>query len=157
MNAPLKPKQKFIKIIFLLLSYVVVAVVVWKVTTKMQTSPEYQQQQVQKQVQMTLKKVSELTIVPTGETPQIAVIQDIEALKKNQPFFTDAENGDKVLIFSQARKAIIYRESAHKIINIALNIDTEADVTAQQKQAPTPVQTEVGASTTISTEESNDR
>jgi len=128
-----KPKRKFIKIIFLLISYLVVALIVWKLTTKMQTSPEYQQEQAQKQIEMTVKKVAELTILPTGETPQIAVIQDVAALKKDQPFFTDAENGDKVIIYGQARKAIIYRESVNKIVNIALNIDTSA---AAEQQAP---------------------
>ena len=154
MNEPSKPKRKFIKIIILLISYLVVALVVWKLTKGMQTSPEYQQQQAQKQIEMVVKKVGELTMLPANETPQVAIIQDVEALKKTQPFFADAENGDKVLIYVQAKKAIIYRESTDKIVNIALNIDTAPDTTGQQQvtQPETPATTAT-QETSTSTEE----
>lgn len=57
------------------------------------------------------------------ETPTIATVEDVSRLE-SQPFFDRAENGDKILIYTEARQAIIYRESERKIINvgpIALN------------------------------------
>lgn len=129
---------KFFKIILLLISYAIVAFVVWKYTLKTQQSAEYQQAQAQKQVEMIIKKVQQLAVLPTDETPQIAVIQDVDALKKNQDFFTDAQNGDKILVYAQARKAIIYREEENKIVNIALNITAESNTTNVQPQPEAP-------------------
>lgn len=72
-------------------------------------------------------KVALLMQLPT-EKPTVATIKDITKLK-DQPFFNGAKNGDKVLIFTEARKAVIYRESENKIINsgpIAVTSDQEA-------------------------------
>ena len=62
-------------------------------------------------------KVSKLISVPNDETPTLATVTDKTKLK-DQPFFKDAENGDAILIFPQAKKAIIYRESSNKLINV---------------------------------------
>jgi cell division protein FtsN len=63
-------------------------------------------------------KVSKIMQLP-DETPVIVEIgsDDLDKLKEAQEFFKDAQPGDKVLIFSQAQKAVIYRESDNKIIN----------------------------------------
>ncbi|MBI5357887.1 hypothetical protein HZB74_03515 [Candidatus Saccharibacteria bacterium] len=55
--------------------------------------------------------------VPQGEEPTIATVQDVSKLQ-NQAFFKNAQNGDKVLIYSQAKKAILYRPSTDKIIEV---------------------------------------
>jgi hypothetical protein len=60
-------------------------------------------------------KVSKIQQVP-DETPTLATVQDADKLRE-QEFFKDAENGDKVLIFTEAKKAIIYRESDNRVIN----------------------------------------
>lgn len=62
--------------------------------------------------------VSKLIDLPTDEEPTIATVSDIEKLK-NQPLFAKALNGDKVLFFANAQKAILYRPSADKIIEVA--------------------------------------
>lgn len=65
-----------------------------------------------------LARVSKITLLPSGETPTIATISDPEKLK-SQPFFNEAQTGDKVLIYTNARKAYIYRPSINRIISIA--------------------------------------
>jgi len=62
--------------------------------------------------------VAQLTELPTGETPTIATVSDASKLK-NQAFFAKAQNGDKVLIYTQAKRAYLYRPSTDKIIEIA--------------------------------------
>lgn len=146
-----KPKKRLSKIILLLISYVIVAVIVWKFTLKTQESTEYQQEQARKQVEVIVKKVSRIAVLPTSETPQIAVIQDVDILKKNQDFFIDAQNGDKILVYAQARKAIIYRESEDKIVNIALNIGAENTAT-QAEPEKTAVEVEEKTTEATSTE-----
>lgn len=62
--------------------------------------------------------VGKLLVLPEGETPTIATVSDLEKLK-SQPFFINAKNGDKVLIYTNAKKAILYDPVAHKIIEVA--------------------------------------
>lgn len=65
-----------------------------------------------------LKKISEFMILPTDEEPNVATVLDINQLK-DQPFFAQAQNGDKVIIYTKADKAILYRPGTNKIVNIS--------------------------------------
>jgi hypothetical protein len=62
--------------------------------------------------------VGKLIVLPTDELPTIATVSDPEALK-DQVFFAEAKRGDKVLIFTNAKKAILYDPVANKIVNVA--------------------------------------
>ena len=64
------------------------------------------------------KKVGKLMFVPKDEVPTIATVVNPEDLK-GQSFFVDAKAGDKVLIYKNAKKAILYDPIADKIITIA--------------------------------------
>lgn len=64
-----------------------------------------------------ISQVGELFILPKGETPTVAAIQDLSKLK-GQEFFSDAKNGDYVLIYSQAKVAFLYREPEGKLVNV---------------------------------------
>ncbi len=64
-----------------------------------------------------ISKVSELYLFPEGETPTVATVSDPELLK-NQSLFLTSEKGDNVLIFLKSRKAVLYRPSLNKIIEI---------------------------------------
>lgn len=69
----------------------------------------------EEEIKSLVEKVAKQVDIP-DEIPTIATIKDITKLT-TQPFFKDAQNGDKVLIFTEARKAVIYRESTDKVIN----------------------------------------
>lgn len=61
--------------------------------------------------------VGKLYQLPRDETPVVAKVQDKEKLK-DQPFFQNAENGDRILIYQGAKVAIVYREKENKLINV---------------------------------------
>ncbi len=83
------------------------------------------------------EKIGKLILLPEGETPTLATVSDPEALKKDQPFFNQAEAGDKVLIYTTARKAILYSVSKSKIIEVApVNIGAQDTVTPPAPKAP---------------------
>ena len=71
-----------------------------------------------KQVSDTLGKVAKLAVVPTNETPTVATVANAAKLK-GQSFFANAKDGDKVIVYSQAKEAILYRPSTNQIVTIA--------------------------------------
>ena len=65
-----------------------------------------------------VKEVGKYLELPSNETPTIATISEKERLN-SQPFFKNAQNGDKVLIYTNSEMAILYRPSTKKIIQYA--------------------------------------
>lgn len=70
------------------------------------------------EIKSLIEKVGKIAELPVGETPTVATISDKEKLK-DQAFFAQAENGDKVLIYPEAKKAYLYRPRTGKIVDIA--------------------------------------
>jgi len=64
-----------------------------------------------------LKKLGALVVLPEGEEPVVATVTDKDKLK-DQPIFAKAENGDKLIIYAQAKKAYLYDEKNNKIKDI---------------------------------------
>lgn len=62
-------------------------------------------------------RVGELILLPTNEVPTVATVSDLSLLK-DQAFFKNAKNGDKVLIYANAGKAILYDPVVNKIIEV---------------------------------------
>lgn len=91
-----------------------------------------------------VQELSQYLELPTDEAPTLATVTDREKLA-DQPFFLRAENGDKVLIYSQSGKAILYRPDTKKVIDM-----TTADV---QRPVENPEATEAQASESTEPEE----
>ena len=56
--------------------------------------------------------------LPTSEKPTIFEVTDKNAVK-TQPFFEKAEKGDKALVYTNAKLAVLYRPSTNQIINVS--------------------------------------
>ncbi|HEU5187873.1 MAG TPA: hypothetical protein VFT87_05235 [Candidatus Saccharimonadales bacterium] len=82
--------------------------------TKLKNSPETVEKETTQRI---VDKVGSMFILPEGEQPTVAQVQDKEKLK-DQTFFAKAENGDYILIFANAKLAILYREKINKFVNV---------------------------------------
>ena len=72
-----------------------------------------------------LAEISKIIVLPDNEIPVIATVNDPIKLS-DQPFFIKAKVGDKVLIYPNNKKAILYSPENNKIIEVApLNIETQ--------------------------------
>ncbi len=76
------------------------------------------QQVMQKEAQALIEKISKLIVLPTDETPTVATVTDPDKLK-DQAFFANAVTDDKVLIYTNAKKAILYSPTTNKIVDVA--------------------------------------
>ncbi|MBP9817868.1 hypothetical protein KBC75_03920 [Candidatus Shapirobacteria bacterium] len=77
------------------------------------------------------QEVSKLMVLPS-ETPRIGEVTDKTKLI-GQKFFEQSEDGDKVLIFDKALKAVLYRPSLNKIIEVT-------ELTGENQPTPTVVE-----------------
>ncbi len=101
-------------------------------------------------------EVGKLIELPQSESPTVATVSDKTKLA-GQAFFENAQNGDKILIYAQARKAKLYRPSINKIIEVAavnlgqtqptqapiLNIQQTASPTVEVSPTTTPTQNNI--------------
>lgn len=118
----------------LLLTTIMVALILVAVGASVYFFTQYQQAKTllkdpknasQQEIKALVTKVGKLITLP-NETPTIATVAD-KAKLKDQPFFDQSENGDNVLIYVKAKKAILYRPSINKIIDVApVNIKEQA-------------------------------
>jgi len=90
---------------------------------------------VEKETADLVAKVGRHMILPTDETPQVAEISDATLAAKEQPFYAGAQNGDRLLVYLNLRKAIIYSPARDLIVNVG-PIYMEEDGTAQPAPAP---------------------
>ena len=86
-------------------------------------------------------KVGKLMALP-DENPTVATVTDVEKLK-DQQFFANAANGDIVLFYASLKKAILYRPSLNKIIDVSILTLASKDQTA----TPSAQATESGQKT----------
>lgn len=131
-----------------IISFMVVAVLVLAAIPSYYFYTKYQKSQqllknpseaARQEVQALTAQVGKYIELP-NEEPTVATVSDKDKLK-DQPFFQKAENGDKVLIYTQARKAILYRPAANKIIEVSTvnigGVAGEATASGNVTQKPT--------------------
>lgn len=65
-----------------------------------------------------VSRAGRLILLPTGETPTVASINDVEKLK-SQVFFAKAKSGDKVIFYQNSKRAYLYDPVVDKILEVA--------------------------------------
>lgn len=93
------------------------------------------------EAQKIIAAVGKLIVLPKDETPTIATVTDSTKLK-NQPFFAKASNGDKILIYSKAKKAILFNPTQNVVVEVApVNLGKNQEVAGTTASAPTQIPT----------------
>ncbi len=128
--------QKIKKYVFPIITIVAIGSAVF-MYLQLRTLNKNPQEEAKKEALELNELVGKFVLLPEGEIPTIATVSDPAALK-DQSFFNNAQKGDKVLIYSQAKKAILYRQSINKIIEIAPLNNNENKTNIIENPAPTP-------------------
>ncbi len=101
-----------------------------------------------KQIQTMTANASKYTTLPQDEDPVTATVTDKNVLP-HEAFFSNAQNGDKILLYKKNKKAILYRPSTTQVIAVAKLNYQNGSSTVTQKQIPVTASLSVvaGAST----------
>jgi len=70
-----------------------------------------------KEVKSVVAKVGHHVILPSDETPALATVTDTSKLKNNK-FLSQGKSGDKILIYAKWQRAVLYRPSLDKVVDI---------------------------------------
>lgn len=65
-----------------------------------------------------VKEVRKIMVLPETDIPAVFDIQDPVLLTSQQAFFAGAEKGDKLLVYPQLGKAIVYSPKRKMIVNV---------------------------------------
>ena len=97
---------------------------------KITSSPTWQ---AQKEYDATITALGKLMELPSGQAA-VATITDVEKLREVEPFFEKAENGDRLITYSEALKAILYRPATGKIIDVVPLVINNNEAVQNQEQ-----------------------
>jgi len=82
--------------------------------------------------ELTVSAVGKILELP-NEEPVLTIVTDSEK-NSGQSFFANAQNGDKVLMYTSSNKAVLFRPGSNKIINVAQIPGTTACTTEQASE-----------------------
>jgi hypothetical protein len=74
------------------------------------------QKAVDRQTTALINTVGSLIQLPPNETPTVAEVSNAAQAKTQSNFFASAQNGDRALLYVNAKQAILYRPSTNKVI-----------------------------------------
>lgn len=133
------PKKKFIIITLITILILILSsgLVFFFYPKSSPTTTPVSEEATQKETTDIMAALGKIAELPQNETPTIATVSDKDKVK-NQTFFIHAQNGDKVLIFAQAKRAVLYRPSSGKVIEIT---------TISVGPSPTPIQVSTPSAT----------
>ncbi len=90
------------------------------------------------EIKKLVTQVGKHFLLPANETPHAITLANVDSLKKNQPFFANAKNGNILLVYS--REVILYDPVIDKVINVAqIRIAPSAPPQTSDNSVVTPV------------------
>lgn len=119
-KSKISPRKLFSKLLFLgvVIAMAVFASLYFNAQKQLSilSSTQGQTALAQKEIKEVTEQLGKLTILPSEEAV-VATILDAKALATQSAFYANAQNGDKLVVFSQAQKAYIYSPSKNIVVN----------------------------------------
>lgn len=85
-----------------------------------------------------IEAVNKRITLPTNEVPVLATVEDVEKLR-DQDFFKEARNGDKILMYRSNKKAYLYRpETDEVLVQAPLIYQDQQELIASGSGKPAP-------------------
>lgn len=111
--------RRNIKLVLAVLGVLAVGILVWQYLEAKSELNRYTDpvKAVEKESKDLVSQVGQVMVLPQGEQPVPAEVSD-ESRFANNPAFEGVKNGDKLLIYQEKRKVIIYRPSTNQIVNV---------------------------------------
>lgn len=98
-------------------------------------NPEIVQKKAEQELVQLVEEVGKLVMLPEGEDPILMTIEDESGVDKSKEFFEKAKNGDKILIYKEAKKAYLYRPSEDKLVSVApVSIGSETNEKVEEEK-----------------------
>lgn len=117
-------------VIFCLAAAVVVTLILFQRTRselRQLATPEGQAERAKLEATETHQALQKVAIVP-DEQPLVATILDGEKLRAQSPLYTDAQTGDKIVIYPTAQKMFVFRAASNKVVSMGpLSLEAPAE------------------------------
>lgn len=81
---------------------------------------------VEAEIDSLLAQFSKAILFPADERPQLATIENATTLTTENRFFSGSQDGDKVLIYTEAQKAYILSPARNLVVNVGPIVDESA-------------------------------
>lgn len=97
-----------------------------------------------------IAEINSIIYLPPDEQPTIATVTNVEKLKQEQPFFADASNGDKLLVYAKSQQAFLYRPVEKKLVKVGTFVSNDvqgSSIKAFENREPLQVEIRNGSST----------
>ncbi len=96
-----------------------------------------------------VSQIGKLIVLPTNELPTLTTISDVTKLN-DQPFFKNAKKDDKLLVYTNAKWAVLYRPSENRIIEVGAFDASELATAPPSTPSPTPSPVPTASPTPVS-------
>lgn len=94
---------------------------------------------IQQEEDALVAKVRAIIDLPEEERPTVATVSDVDKLQ-DQQFFAKAIEGDKLLVYNDSKKAVLYRPSENRVVEVGnLNINEQGEVAGIKNNTPVKI------------------
>jgi hypothetical protein len=116
-SSPAKVSHATKRVTFILATLIMSGCVIFFFQYRADMKTEYDSTLPKTEAEALSREVGMVVLVPEGEIPSVAHVEDPEKLA-GQEFFARAQAGDKVLVYAKAKKAILYRPAEKRVIEM---------------------------------------
>ncbi len=103
-------------------------------------SEQGQAQIIEEETATLIAAVGKLILLPENESPVVATIVNSAKLAETQAFYKGAQDGDKLLIFPESEKALIYSPARNILVSVGpAFVEKENNIEATQSPTPSVV------------------